>query len=821
MTNRSYSDGTPAVTYNYDPNIANGKGRLASVSSSVSTYTYSSYDATGKVLGGNQTLGSQTYSMSYAYDLAGHVLSETYPSGRTVTNTYDSAGRTISLNGNLGDGTTRNYAQGLIYDAASHMTQEQFGTTTAVFNKLSYNSRGQLTEILAATTGNETSWNRGKIVNDYSGTDNNGNLRKQTVYIPNNDQNTSPTSWYQQYDYDPLNRLQRVHEYTGNTNLDWQQKYVYDRYGNRTIHQTNTWGSNIPKPNFGVNTVTNQLTPPSGTITYDPAGNLTTDTYSAAAVTRVYDAENRMTQETQAGSYVAGTYSYDGDGRRVKRKVGAVETWQVYGLGGELLAEYAANGPAASPQKEYGYRNGQLLVTATVTSGWGSAPVLHDNPLVVSETTVQARHITELRAAIDSLRTHMTMSPYSWQYSVTTSDWITANPILEMRTALDQALGAPSGGYSAGLAQGFPIKAIHIQELRDRVLAAWTSGSSTQINWLVTDQLGTPRMVFDQTGSLASVSRHDYLPFGEELLAGIAGRTTTQGYAGDNVRQKFTQKERDIETGLDYFGARYYASMQGRFTSADAFWKDSQVDDPQSWNKYAYVRNNPLKYVDPKGEKADVEIVTDEKHKTGTVTIKASIAIYAANGSKLSQKDLERAKSDIKKSIEGAWSGTVKKDGITYTVTTQVDVQVQGSENDAMNSGAQNVIGITNGPVSSDADSETGGHLWGPDTGQWNIHNLTQASQHEFGHLLGVDDHDGSYLMNTNLLNDSSVPRTATASDYMWALGGAADWHRNQSRPLNPVPLGILNRAPAANGYGAPRDYKSTQELRAGRIWWN
>ena len=133
--------------------------------------------------------------------------------------------------------------------------------------------------------------------------------------------------------------------------------------------------------------------------------------------------------------------------------VGGVETWQVYGIGGELVAEYPANALPASPQKEYGYRNGQLLVTATITSGWGAVPVLHDNPLnpnYPGETTVQARHITELRTAIDALRTHMGISAYSWQYSATTNDLITANPILEMRTALDQALGAPSGGYSAG-----------------------------------------------------------------------------------------------------------------------------------------------------------------------------------------------------------------------------------------------------------------------------------------------------------------------------------------------------------------------------------
>src|SRR5713226_7146122 len=168
---------------------------------------------------------------------------------------------------------------------------------------------------------------------------------------------------------------------------------------------------------------------------------------------------------------------------------------------------------------------------------------LNDNPLSVGQTTVQARHITELRDAINALRSHMNLSTYSWQYSATTNDYISANPILEMRTALDQALGAPSGGYSSGLSQGQPVKAIHIQELRDRLLAAWQSGSGVDIRWMVTDQLGTPRMIFDQSGSLANTSRHDYLPFGEELFAGTGGRTAAQGYAGDNLRQKFTGHE--------------------------------------------------------------------------------------------------------------------------------------------------------------------------------------------------------------------------------------------------------------------------------------
>ena len=65
------------------------------------------------------------------------------------------------------------------------------------------------------------------------------------------------------------------------------------------------------------------------------------------------------------------------------------------------------------------------------------------------------------------------------------------------------------------------------------------------------------------------MKRHDYLPFGEELIAFQGLRTTAFGYTADNVRQKFTSKERDNETGLDYFGAHYNSSAQGRFTSCD------------------------------------------------------------------------------------------------------------------------------------------------------------------------------------------------------------------------------------------------------------
>lgn len=72
---------------------------------------------------------------------------------------------------------------------------------------------------------------------------------------------------------------------------------------------------------------------------------------------------------------------------------------------------------------------------------------------------------------------------------------------------------------------------------------------------------------------------------------------------------QFTGKDRDAETGLDYFGARYMSAAQGRFTSPDRPFADQFVSNPQSWNLYSYVRNNPLRYVDDTGQGAISAVV--------------------------------------------------------------------------------------------------------------------------------------------------------------------------------------------------------------------
>jgi len=135
------------------------------------------------------------------------------------------------------------------------------------------------------------------------------------------------------------------------------------------------------------------------------------------------------------------------------------------------------------------------------------------------------------------------------------------------------------------------------------------ANANKKVQWLISDHLGTPRMTLDKTGSLSGVTRHDYLPFGEELTPGMGDgsiRSTALGYAADSVRLKFGSKERDTETGLDYLLARYYSSGQGRFISVDPENVGADPDRPQTWNGYSYALNRPVVYSDPDGRKVRI-----------------------------------------------------------------------------------------------------------------------------------------------------------------------------------------------------------------------
>ena len=131
------------------------------------------------------------------------------------------------------------------------------------------------------------------------------------------------------------------------------------------------------------------------------------------------------------------------------------------------------------------------------------------------------------------------------------------------------------------------------------------------------------------------------------------------------------------ETGLDYFGARYFSGVQGRFTSPDEPLLDQYPEDPQSWNLYNYVRNNPLRNTDPTGR----DCVTTSNQTSTSVSVSV-----AAGGT---EKGCTQS--------GGAWvAGTVDMKSLTYNGSS---IGYSYSPYDSNSLAGAGTIPLGNGPV--------------------------------------------------------------------------------------------------------------------------
>jgi RHS repeat-associated protein len=139
-------------------------------------------------------------------------------------------------------------------------------------------------------------------------------------------------------------------------------------------------------------------------------------------------------------------------------------------------------------------------------------------------------------------------------------------------------------------------------------LLATYNPSGSQTYFALHDWLGSKRMEYGATGCVES---YFSLPYGNAQAP--------SGNCSDATEHHFTGKERDSESGNDYFGARYYASSMGRWLSPDWSAKVAPVpyaklDDPQSLNLYTYVLNNPLVLADADGHSTDTYVPDFDNH---------------------------------------------------------------------------------------------------------------------------------------------------------------------------------------------------------------
>ena len=122
-----------------------------------------------------------------------------------------------------------------------------------------------------------------------------------------------------------------------------------------------------------------------------------------------------------------------------------------------------------------------------------------------------------------------------------------------------------------------------------------SSFSSEKITFYHYDLLGSPVAATNEKGEV--LWREEYSPYGNKLLNQDAMSDNARGYTGH---------VHDAETGLTYMQARYYDPEIGRLMSIDPV--EFKVDNPVSFNRYAYGNNNPYKYTDPNGKYAELGI---------------------------------------------------------------------------------------------------------------------------------------------------------------------------------------------------------------------
>jgi len=182
-----------------------------------------------------------------------------------------------------------------------------------------------------------------------------------------------------------------------------------------------------------------------------------------------------------------------------------------------------------------------------------------------------------------------------------------------------------------------------------------STGTTIAIHYYFSDHLGTHGVVENATGTVCEQDM-DYYPYGGVENDYCNSTSVPQNY-------KFTGKERDTESGLDYFGARHNGSTMGRFMTPDpiGIMKQKFVD-PQQWNMYAYVRNNPLRFIDPTGM-YDVDCKTGDK--------KCNKA--ADNFEKQRQKDLKSKDQKVRDAAK-AWGNRDEHNRVSVTFKPQAEV---------------------------------------------------------------------------------------------------------------------------------------------------
>jgi RHS repeat-associated protein len=538
---------TGTITYTYDTSDDSGytvyPGQLYKVTD-LQGYERFSYDVRGRVLKDARFLGANAieYLTQASYDDADRIQQLVYPgNAATLQYTYDVAGHTTQVASTAGTGTN-----------------EVFYTPS------SFNAVGQLT---GYTNGNG-------VITSYGYFANSQRLHNLTTGINGiNYQNLS-------YTYDNVSDVSSIYDgaYSGSASAAVSSISYDDLY---RITSLNSTARGVKS--YGYNSIGNILTnqdlgsgvylygaKPHAVISanginyaYDACGNMT----NRGNQTLVFDSQNQLTQVITTNDSVS--FGYDDNGERLWRAGTNGYTVWIGGIyeinNGKVLCHVMAGG--------------QLIATFEPQCNAGLSKIFGEPQWYVASGKISSAISWPFREG----RGRWTMLGGTWAV------------IIGLCTLA--ARGVRLKRYEVRRAFGLAI--LWRQAVTLLCITSFLAGSIGDVEaapaynpvfyFYHPDALGSSNILTDRSGNL--VQHYEYATFGQT------------SYQNNNsafpVSNRYTGQISDDETGLYYYGGRYYDSQLGRFIQPDPTIPDPT--DSQSYNRYSYCRNNPLNVTDPSG----------------------------------------------------------------------------------------------------------------------------------------------------------------------------------------------------------------------------
>ncbi len=535
-----------SVTYVYDvsddPNYTVLKGQLYKMTDSEG-WQKNSYDVRGRVLKSGRYLAvnGKTYVTQSDYDDADHMIALTYPGNVAKTAyTYGTAGELKQVASLSGTGATEVFYKAQGFNAVGKVTGVTFGNglqTTYVY----YPNSKRPQRVQTTKPG-------GGYCQDLSYTyDASANLTSVTDSVYTGTASGTITSI--QYD-----RLQRVTSLT--SVAQGTKSYQVDTIGNMVVN-SEFGASNYVYGVAGGIRPHAVLSANNKTYSYDACGNMTNRNGQVLA----YDEENRL---KSAG---ATTFGYDGNGGRLWRKTSTRLTVWMGGIyeendGKTLCHVVAGDGIVATFEPITGVAGliqgipgmGQVKKALEVVTTWplneGRAPL-----------TVALMPLTAILAI--------------WAWGRRLLAGATSGLRIHERGILTQLMGV--------------ILVVGIFCATTPQVQAGVPVYGPVFYYYHGDHLGSSSILTDRDGDV--VQHYEYTGFGKERF-----KANTLAFS---ISGRYTGQVLDEDTGLYYYGARYYDAELGRFIQADT--APPSTDNPQTLNRYAYCGNNPVNCVDPTG----------------------------------------------------------------------------------------------------------------------------------------------------------------------------------------------------------------------------